>query len=78
VNGSNLPTDNSHDIIMTDVPSNKRKYSFDDAGSREHKKVHLDDPRKISIQDLHLNVGEKYLLCRTRKAPLMFLEFPPP
>ncbi|KAI3316907.1 Rox3-domain-containing protein [Xylariaceae sp. AK1471] len=65
VNGSNLPPDNSHDTIMTDVSSNKRKYSFDDAGTQEHKKVHLDDPRKIGIQDLHLDVGEKYLLCRT-------------
>jgi hypothetical protein len=53
---------------MTDVSSNKRKFAFDDTGAREHKKVHLDDPRKIGIQDLHMDVGEKYLLCRTRKA----------
>lgn len=59
---------------MTDVSLNKRKYSFDDSGVHEHKKVHLEDPRKIGIQDLHLDVGEKYLLCRTRKAPLMSQE----
>ncbi|KAI8623692.1 Rox3-domain-containing protein [Xylariaceae sp. FL1651] len=64
VNGANL-LENSHDTTMTDVSSNKRKYSFDDTGAREHKKVHVDDPRKIGIQDLHLDVGQKYLLCRT-------------
>ncbi|KAI3339872.1 Rox3-domain-containing protein [Ustulina deusta] len=64
VNGSNLLLDNSHDTTMMDVSSNKRKYSFDDT-AHEHKKVHLEDPRKIGIQDLHLDVGEKYLLCRT-------------
>ncbi|KAI0454563.1 Rox3-domain-containing protein [Xylaria acuta] len=65
VNGSNLLLDNSQDTAMTDVSSNKRKYSFDETGAHAHKKVHLDDPRKIGIQDLHLDVGEKYLLCRT-------------
>lgn len=64
VNGSHLLLDNSHDIAMMGVSSNKRKNSFDDTGAREHKKVHLDDPRKIGIQDLHLEVGEKYLLCK--------------
>ncbi|KAI1746290.1 Rox3-domain-containing protein [Xylaria scruposa] len=65
VNGSNLLPDSSQDTAMTDVSSNKRKYSFDETGAHVHKKVHLDDPRKIGIQDLHLDVGEKYLLCRT-------------
>ncbi|KAJ8119981.1 hypothetical protein O1611_g10484 [Lasiodiplodia mahajangana] len=65
VNGSHLLLDNSHDIAMTDVSSNKRKSSFDDTGAHEHKKVHLDDPRKIGIHDLHLDLGEKYLLCKT-------------
>ncbi|KAI0197346.1 Rox3 mediator complex subunit-domain-containing protein [Xylaria flabelliformis] len=73
VNGSNLLPDSSQDTAMTDVSSNKRKYSFDETGVHVHKKVHLDDPRKIGIQDLHLDVGEKYLLCRTRKAPLIGL-----
>jgi hypothetical protein len=74
VNGSHLLPDNSHDIAMMDVSSHKRKNSFDDTGVREHKKAHLEDPRKIGIQDLHLDVGEKYLLCKTRKAPLMSQE----
>ncbi|KAI0391270.1 Rox3-domain-containing protein [Xylariaceae sp. FL0594] len=65
VNGSGLSSDNPQDITMTDVHSNKRKCAFDDTGLPEHKKVHLDDPRKIGIQDLHMDVGEKYLLCRT-------------
>ncbi|GAW17355.1 hypothetical protein ANO14919_068120 [Xylariales sp. No.14919] len=65
VNGSHLQLDNSHDTPMMDVSLNKRKYSFDENGAHEHKKVHLEDPRKIGIQDLHLEVGEKYLLCRT-------------
>ncbi|KAI1121941.1 Rox3-domain-containing protein [Nemania abortiva] len=65
VNGSHLLLDNSHDTAMMDVPSNKRKNSFDDSGTHEHKKVHLDDPRKIGIHDLHLDLGEKYLLCKT-------------
>ncbi|KAI1308903.1 Rox3-domain-containing protein [Xylaria venustula] len=64
VNGSHMLSDNSHDVTMMDVSSNKRKYSFDETGMHEHKKVHLEDPRKIGIQDLHLDVGEKYLLCR--------------
>ncbi|KAI1822914.1 Rox3-domain-containing protein [Xylaria intraflava] len=64
VNGSNLLFENSHDATMTDV-SNKRKCSFGDSGAHSHKKVHLDDPRKITIHDLHLDVGQKYLLCRT-------------
>ncbi|KAI0533052.1 Rox3-domain-containing protein [Xylaria digitata] len=65
VNGSNLQLDNPQDTVMMDVPLNKRKYSFDDNGTRGHKKVHIEDPRKIGISDLHLDVGEKYLLCRT-------------
>lgn len=60
--------------MMTDVSSNKRKNSFDDTAARQHKKVHLDDPRKIGIHDLHLDVGEKYLFCRTRKASLVSQE----
>ncbi|KAK5630951.1 hypothetical protein RRF57_006666 [Xylaria bambusicola] len=65
VNGSHLLLDNSHDTSMMDVSSNKRKYSFDETGIHERKKVHVEDPRIIGIQDLHLDVGDKYLLCRT-------------
>ncbi|CAJ2507636.1 Uu.00g088220.m01.CDS01 [Anthostomella pinea] len=65
VNGSGQPADHSHDTMMTDEPSHKRKYPFDDMGGHEQKKVHLEDPRRIGIENLHLDVGEKYLLCRT-------------
>jgi hypothetical protein len=55
--------------------SNKRKRDIEDHGDREQKKVHVEDSR-ISIKDLHLDVGKKYLLCRTRKTPF-FLKDPP-
>jgi len=48
--------------------SNKRKRLLEDTGEREQKKVHLEDS-EVSIKDLHLNVGPKYLLCKSRKAP---------
>jgi len=48
----------------------KRKRDVDDMGSRAQKKVHVED-RNLGIDDLHLDVGEKYLLCRTRKASLL-------
>lgn len=48
---------------------NKRKRDVEDGGDRDQKKVHLEDSR-LSIEDLHVDVGKKYLLCRTRKTPL--------
>ncbi|KAG0648331.1 Mediator of RNA polymerase II transcription subunit 19 [Hyphodiscus hymeniophilus] len=42
--------------------SNKRKRDIDDHGDREQKKVHVEDSG-IRIDDLHLDVGKKYLLC---------------
>jgi hypothetical protein len=63
--------DSSHDINMTDADSpNKRKRQLDDMGDQEHKKTHLEDPRRLGIENLHLDVGPKYLLLRTRKASL--------
>jgi hypothetical protein len=50
--------------------SNKRKRDIEDHGDRDQKKVHVESSGLgISIEDLHVNVGEKYLLCRTRKTP---------
>jgi hypothetical protein len=49
-------------------PSNKRKREMEDTGDQEQKKIHVED-RRLGIEDLHLDVGKKYLLCRTRKAP---------
>lgn len=61
----------------SEEPSNKRKRDVEDNGDQEQKKVHVED-RRLGIEDLHLDVGKKYLLCRTRKAPdslnLIFLE----
>ncbi|KAK6200554.1 hypothetical protein LQW54_009745 [Pestalotiopsis sp. IQ-011] len=58
--------DSSHDATMVDADSpNKRKRLADDTGDQEQKKVHLEDPRRLGIQDLHLDVGPKYLLLRT-------------
>ncbi|KAI6085952.1 Rox3-domain-containing protein [Hypoxylon rubiginosum] len=64
VNGSAQPADMSHDNAIADPYSHKRKYPFDDAGDHEQKKVHLED-RRVGIENLHLDVGEKYLLCST-------------
>lgn len=58
--GSGFVSDGPH----LEEPSNKRKRDADDHGNREQKKVHVEDSR-ISIEDLHLDVGKKYLLCRT-------------
>ncbi|KAI1645109.1 Rox3-domain-containing protein [Daldinia loculata] len=64
VNGSAQPTDMSHDTAVADAYSAKRKYPFDDTGDHEHKKVNLEN-RRVGIENLHLDVGEKYLLCST-------------
>lgn len=53
--------------VVNDEQSNKRKRDIEDNGDRDQKKMHVEDSR-ASIDDLHLDVGEKYLLCRTRKA----------
>ena len=55
------------DVLHEEI-SNKRKRDVEDNGERDQKKVHVEDSR-ATIDDLHLDVGEKYLLCRTRKAP---------
>ena len=56
---------------MIDAESpNKRKRLADDTGDQEQKKAHLEDPRRLGIENLHLDVGPKYLLLRTRKASL--------
>lgn len=54
--------------IHADDPTNKRKRESEDTGDREQKKVHVEE-RKLCIEDLHLDVGKIYQLCRTRKAP---------
>jgi len=49
---------------MGEDSPHKRKRAADDTGYRAQKKVHVED-RNFGIDDLHLDVGEKYLLCRT-------------
>ncbi|KAF4966932.1 hypothetical protein FSARC_5447 [Fusarium sarcochroum] len=53
-----------HDVVMADDSPHKRKRSMDDSGDREQKKVHVEES-KLGIEDLHLDVGKKYLLCHT-------------
>lgn len=64
VNGCN----SQPDLVMGEESPHKRKRPLDDAGDRDLKKVHLED-RKLGIEDLHRDVGQKYLLCQTRKTP---------
>ncbi|KAI1096776.1 Rox3-domain-containing protein [Rostrohypoxylon terebratum] len=64
VNGSAQATDMSHDAAMADAYPSKRKNPFDDVGGQEQKKAHLED-RRVGIENLHLDVGEKYLLRST-------------
>ncbi|KAK7421754.1 hypothetical protein QQX98_001968 [Neonectria punicea] len=52
------------DLVMADDSPHKRKRSVDDSGDRDQKKIHLEES-KLGIEDLHLDVGKKYLLCQT-------------
>jgi hypothetical protein len=76
----NLPTPahsvngiSQNDVTMTDDSPQKRKRSIDDTGDRDQKKMYLEDGYKLGIDDLHRDVGQKYLLCQSRKAPLAAL-----
>ncbi|KAG6009948.1 hypothetical protein E4U21_000719 [Claviceps maximensis] len=51
------------DIMMSDDSLYKRKRPLDDIGDRDHKKVHREG-KALGIEDLHLDVGEKYLLLQ--------------
>jgi len=77
INGSMSST--TPDVVAeaahVEDPSNKRKRDIEDGGDRDQKKVHLEDSR-LRIEDLHLDVGEKYLLCRTRKTPFFLRDMP--
>ncbi|KAI6382587.1 hypothetical protein MCOR25_000590 [Pyricularia grisea] len=65
VTGSCLPSEMNPDIIMGDDTPQKRKRAPEDGGDRDHKKAHIED-RRLGIENLHMDVGEKYLLCRTQ------------
>lgn len=68
VNGSSLLPEMAHDVVMGEDSPHKRKRGINDVGGRGQEKVDVEG-RKFGIADLHLDVGEKYLLCRTRKPP---------
>lgn len=77
INGSMSSTtaDLSVDGMHLEDSSNKRKRDLEDHGDQEQKKVHVEDSR-VRIEDLHLDVGKKYSLCRTRKAPFFLVDLP--
>lgn len=67
VTGANSqPSDMVHDTSMADIcddgSPHKRKRLAGDTGDQAQKKMHLDTPQ-LGIEDIHLDVGEKYLLC---------------
>lgn len=72
VNGS-MSSINAETSFETahDDSSLKRKRDSDDQGDQEQKKkVHVDEPESLhslTLNDLHLDVGEKYYLLKTRK-----------
>ncbi|KAM3560551.1 hypothetical protein MY1884_002883 [Beauveria asiatica] len=50
------------DTAMADESPHKRKRPLDDVGERDQKKVQYD--YKLGIEDLHLDVGPKYMLLQ--------------
>ncbi|KAK4143740.1 Rox3 mediator complex subunit-domain-containing protein [Dichotomopilus funicola] len=64
VNGSSIPSEMTQDTSIGGDSPHKRKREADDMGGRAQKKVHVESGN-LGIGDLHLDVGEKYLLCRT-------------
>jgi hypothetical protein len=68
VNGSSIPSEMAHDVTMGGDSPQKRKRATEDLGGRDQEMAVAED--RIGMEKLHEDVGEKYLLCRTRKAPL--------
>lgn len=70
VNGSNMPTDSSTDVIMGDESPYKRKREHGDMGEqdRSQKRVHMDDGVP-GIKEIHEDVGPKYLLLKKTWQP---------
>ncbi|TAQ91403.1 hypothetical protein B7494_g359 [Chlorociboria aeruginascens] len=67
INGSmsSLSSENTSEAApQSQELSSKRKRDLEDHGDREQKKVHVEDSRPKQ-EDLHLDVGKPYLLCRT-------------
>ncbi|CAD6441190.1 2a35c909-96a0-4f26-bf0d-42f083a574ca [Sclerotinia trifoliorum] len=68
INGSMSTINSAIEASQSEDPTNKRKRDVEDLGDRDQKKVHVEDSRP-SIDDLHQDVGKKYLLCRTLHKP---------
>ncbi|KAK6597112.1 Rox3 mediator complex subunit [Botrytis cinerea] len=64
INGSMSTANSAIETSQSIDPLSKRKRDFEDLGDQKQKKVHVEDSRP-SIDDLHQDVGKKYLLCRT-------------
>ncbi|KAF7897977.1 uncharacterized protein EAF01_008943 [Botrytis porri] len=64
INGSMSTVNSAIEASQSMDPSTKRKRDFEDLGDQKQKKVHVENSRP-SIDDLHQDVGKKYLLCRT-------------
>ncbi|KAL2068451.1 hypothetical protein VTL71DRAFT_16549, partial [Oculimacula yallundae] len=70
VNGSmsSIVNDTSFETGFQEDSSLKRKREIDDQGEQEKKKLHVEEPESLhslTLNDLHLDVGEKYYLCKT-------------
>ncbi|KAF3770946.1 hypothetical protein M406DRAFT_105569 [Cryphonectria parasitica EP155] len=69
VNGSGLPSESNHDVIMGEDSPQKRKREQGDTGEQDReKRVHIDDGMP-SMQAIHEDVGEKYLLLQRTWTP---------
>ncbi|KAA8563687.1 hypothetical protein EYC84_011707 [Monilinia fructicola] len=68
INGSMSNINSAVEASQSEDSSNKRKRDVEDLGGRDQKKVQVEDSRP-SINDLHQDVGKKYLLCRTLHKP---------
>lgn len=69
INGTSLPSESSHDVVMSEDSPQKRKREQVDSGEQDRgKRVHIDDGVP-SLQAMHEDVGEKYLLCRKTWKP---------
>lgn len=64
INGTNLPSEATHDVVMTGISPQKRKRESGDQGGRARgKRVHIDEGAP-SFEALHEDVGEKYRVAK--------------
>lgn len=70
INGTSLSLDSTHDVNMGEDSPQKRKRAQEDVGEQGHdqKRLHVDDGLP-GINDMHEDVGEKYLLLQKTWQP---------